>query len=172
MGLAVTIGACSPAPQSVRERTDRGNVEPIEIGWADILPAESVDLPDDGLLVGDAPSPGPGQVVLVNFWASTCPPCREEMPLLQELHDRGDVLVVGVTRDRFATYANEAIDRAGVSYANVQDVHNDYAASFHGVVPPNALPSSALIVDGKAVRVHLGPFADMAAIESGLSGLG
>jgi cytochrome c biogenesis protein CcmG/thiol:disulfide interchange protein DsbE len=29
-----------------------------------------------------------GQVILVNFWATWCPPCRKEMPAIQEVYDR------------------------------------------------------------------------------------
>ncbi len=43
-----------------------------------------------------------GQVVLLNFWATWCPPCREEIPLLiearEQLHDQG-LEVIGVAAD-------------------------------------------------------------------------
>jgi len=45
-----------------------------------------------------------GQILVVNFWASWCKPCKREMPLLDELHTRmsaryGHVLAVSVDRD-------------------------------------------------------------------------
>lgn len=44
-----------------------------------------------------------GEVIVLNFWASWCPPCREEIPLLNELQarfDERDVQFVGVAVDR------------------------------------------------------------------------
>ncbi|MCS4504321.1 TlpA family protein disulfide reductase [Arhodomonas aquaeolei] len=42
-----------------------------------------------------------GQVIVLNFWASWCPPCREEIPLFNELQSRfGDVRFLGVAVDR------------------------------------------------------------------------
>ena len=41
-----------------------------------------------------------GKWVLVNFWATWCPPCLEEMPELQKLHEtRKDLVVIGIAMD-------------------------------------------------------------------------
>src|SRR5690606_20836901 len=52
-----------------------------------------------------------GRPVLLNVWATWCPPCREEMPALQELHDRYDergLAVVAVSLDASAAHAAPA----------------------------------------------------------------
>ena len=46
-----------------------------------------------------------GQILVINFWATWCPPCREEMPELSHLHDRyksKDVVVLGIATEDVA----------------------------------------------------------------------
>ncbi len=65
---------------------------------------------------------------MLNFWASNCGPCREELPALQEFSERfGDrVAVIGV--DYLETYPGAAIDLArqsGVTYPSLADACGD-----------------------------------------------
>jgi thiol-disulfide isomerase/thioredoxin len=60
-----------------------------------------------------------GKVVVINFWASWCPECIDEMPSLNALYEklRGKGLVVlGITSDRKRGPVEQALKRAPVSY--------------------------------------------------------
>src|SRR5207245_60725 len=65
-----------------------------------------------------------GHVVLVNFWATWCPPCVEEMPSLERLHRAlaGEGLVVlGVSIDDDGAALEAFVRRAGVTFPIVRD---------------------------------------------------
>ena len=64
-----------------------------------------------------------GTPVLVNFWATWCQPCTQEMPLLQAAHKRvGDkVVFLGIDRQDFRADAQNFLRRTGVTYAAAYD---------------------------------------------------
>lgn len=98
-----------------------------------------------------------GKPVVINVWASWCPPCREEADDLKaaatELAPSG-VKFVGInTRDENAQ-ARAYERNAGTPYPSLVDT-GDLLLAFRGNVPPSALPTT-LVLDGQgriAVRV-------------------
>jgi cytochrome c biogenesis protein CcmG/thiol:disulfide interchange protein DsbE len=64
-----------------------------------------------------------GEPVLLNFWASWCVPCEDEMPLLQQASEdyEGRVRFVGIDTRDSRSAALEFVDRFGVTYPQVLD---------------------------------------------------
>ena len=100
-----------------------------------------------------------GKVVLLNVWATWCAPCREEIPVLQDLHElhapRG-LEVVGVSvdaRGETETVRSFAGD-FGVTYPIWLDPDERVASLFRTI----GVPSTFLIDrDGTLIWRHLGP---------------
>jgi cytochrome c biogenesis protein CcmG, thiol:disulfide interchange protein DsbE len=67
-----------------------------------------------------------GKVVVLNFWASWCNPCKGEAPLLESVWNRykdKGVVVVGVDAQDFDVDAQRFVDNAGITYPVVRDRH-------------------------------------------------
>jgi thiol-disulfide isomerase/thioredoxin len=89
-----------------------------------------------------------GDVVVLNVWASWCPPCREEAPALQavatELADEG-VRFVGVNVRDNETDAGAFEREFGVTYPSVVDPTGTLLLAFRDTLPPSAIPSTLVI---------------------------
>jgi thiol-disulfide isomerase/thioredoxin len=98
----------------------------------------------------------PGKVVLVNFWATWCPPCREEIPELLELKKefQGRMEIVGISEDEDPPEAVLKFARhKGMNYPIV--MATDQLIEAYGGVA--ALPTSFLIdTQGRVVQKHSG----------------
>jgi len=91
-----------------------------------------------------------GQVVLLNFWAPACPPCRIEMPEIQKIHLRhaGQGLrVIGITEmDPPPDQLRAAIAKTGVSYT----IHLDPGARIGSLYALEAHPTS-VVIDARGI---------------------
>lgn len=62
---------------------------------------------------------GKGKITVVNFWASWCPPCREEMPDLKNTRaafSNDELLLIGISVDENASLAEKAVEEFGLNY--------------------------------------------------------
>lgn len=86
-----------------------------------------------------------GQVVVINTWYASCPPCRAEVPDLVAIDARDDVQVVGINgRDDAGTA--QAFNRSfEVEYPSIDDANGAAIAVLQGLVAVNAVPSSLIL---------------------------
>ena len=80
-----------------------------------------------------------GKVVVLNFWASWCPPCRWEMPFFEEMHqeyeDQG-VVFLGVAISDTLENARGFAESTGVTYPIGLDTTNEIARNYNVVSLP------------------------------------
>lgn len=88
-----------------------------------------------------------GKVVVLNSWASWCPPCEAEMPAFVNLADTSDpedIVVVGLNVSDELDAARAFIDEYEMTFPIVSDPDGALLASIPGV-PPKSLPSTVIL---------------------------
>ncbi|HEU4618512.1 MAG TPA: TlpA disulfide reductase family protein [Gammaproteobacteria bacterium] len=97
-----------------------------------------------------------GQVVMINFWATWCGPCRTEMPKLEALYERyGDLgfTLLGVNVENDKKGAEKWLEETPVSFDILFDTRNEVSKLYDVVAMP-----TTVIMDktGKVRFVHHG----------------
>ncbi len=129
LSICSTAYASSPAPDFTLKSKDSGNIRLSEQR---------------------------GNMVLINFWASWCGPCRQELPemeaLYQEYQDMGfEILAVNVDDD--SSKANILLDDVEVSFPVLYDPEGQVSQLYD----VNAMPTTVIVDrDGNQRLVHLG----------------
>lgn len=141
--VAVLTAGCYNAP-------DPGAVASGGPGGLAGAPAPSFDVRrTDGRV--DSLARHRGSVILLNLWATWCPPCRDELPALEQFSRAyaGRVVVLGVDQGESASVAGDFARGRGVTYPILVDLDQQYGRAYEGL----GLPTT-VIVDrrGRIVR--------------------
>jgi peroxiredoxin len=99
-----------------------------------------------------------GRVVLVNLWATWCPPCREEMPSMERLHqrlkDKGFVLLAVSEDEGGAAGVKAFVEQMKVTFPVLLDPDGDVGRKYEVW----GFPESFLVDrDGRVVERVIGP---------------
>ena len=114
-------------------------------------------MPKLGQLLQGASIPNTsGKVVLVDFWASWCGPCKESFPALNRLQSKyasKGLVIIGVGVDDDAAKYKSFSEKMGAAFSLAHDSEHKAAAFFN----PPSMPSSYLVDRKGVIRfVHIG----------------
>jgi len=98
-----------------------------------------------------------GKAVFLNFWASWCPPCKAEMPDIEQLYQETkdtDLVILTINSGEGATVAKRFMEENNYTFM-VLDDHKGEVSDLYKVM---ALPTSSLFIDknGSLIETRTG----------------
>jgi thiol-disulfide isomerase/thioredoxin len=107
-------------------------------------------------LEGELPPSLKGRIIVVDFWASWCGPCRKTFPIMEELHHRyakRGLVILAVNEDKSRAAMDEFLKENPVTFTVLRDAKRKLAAE----VRPPVLPTSYLLdASGKVHSIQPG----------------
>jgi thiol-disulfide isomerase/thioredoxin len=137
---ASTAGSAAGAPPLLR---DSGRIEPRPLPDM-TLPALAGFGPPGGRDLSELRGPA-----VVNFWASWCVPCVEEMPALQRVADDFDVEVIGIDYIDQTNKAEALAERLGIDYELLRDDDGEFGREVGLIGTP-----TTLLIDARGMIVR------------------
>ena len=98
-----------------------------------------------------------GQLLVLNFWATWCVPCIQELPSLNQFQKQfasSGVVVLGVSVDQNERAYRQFLKRAGVTFRTSRDPQADLSSRYGTFKYPETY---VIDRDGKVVQKHIGP---------------
>lgn len=158
--VGIVLALAAPFAQVVGLRIENGFTEREVL--AELAGRPAPPLAAQHRLNGaDALPERPDEVTVVNYWATWCPPCIEELPMLQEFaaEHRGDALrLVGATAlyrgppDEELARIRAFLHERGVTYPNLVSADGDLQRSYRAFT----LPTTVLLDGGRVVGYGIG----------------
>jgi cytochrome c biogenesis protein CcmG/thiol:disulfide interchange protein DsbE len=160
-GIAITVIAAATALIALlaygvaSQRTDTAIEDAVAAG--ERIDAPAATLPLLGTDGNGALADYRGQVVVLNVWASWCPPCIDELPLLQRTQRRIEgrgATVLGVNYKDLPEDALRLVRRFRLTFPNLRDRDGEYAEDFAVVGIPETF-----VIDrrGQIAALRRGP---------------
>ena len=98
-----------------------------------------------------------GKIVLLNFWATWCPPCVQEMPSLNAAYERfrdDGFVVLGISVDEDEEDYRRFLQSSGVTFPTVRDPDRTVSTRYGTMKYPESYLISR---DGRVLRKYIGP---------------
>lgn len=110
-----------------------------------------------------------GSPVMLNFWASWCPPCRYEMPFFQQIweewHGKG-LVILAMNIGETAATAQKFMDDSGFTFPVLLDSDQDVALNYN----IRSIPTTFFLDEAGVIRdMKIGAFINKSSVESKLS---